>query len=230
MPADPWNLIWVMPAEGSAVAHRTAVVITGGDRIAARPPPADLVIAADSGLEHAQSLGLSVDVVVGDLDSVEADPLAAAEADGAAVERHPVDKNATDLELAIAAAHARGASRVVVLGGAGGRLDHLLANALVLGSAAFSDLTVEWWAAGSRAVVVRHRAEIAGRPGDLVSLLPIGGPATGVTTSGLRWALDGDTLTAGTTRGVSNELTAPTATVAVEAGTILAIHTAVGGR
>lgn len=228
MPADPWNLIWVMPAEGSAVAHRTAVVITGGDRIAARPPPADLVIAADSGLEHAQSLGLSVDVVVGDLDSVEADPLAAAEADGAAVERHPVDKNATDLELAIAAAHARGASRVVVLGGAGGRLDHLLANALLLGSDAYAAMRLEWRVGPSAVVVVRGEAAIAGEPGDLVTLLPLGGPATGVTTSGLRWALAGDTLQPGSTRGVSNELTGTEAGVAITGGVLLAIHTRAG--
>lgn len=207
------------------MADRTAVVITGGEADGARPPPADLVIAADSGLQHAAELGIAVDLVVGDLDSVSEAVLAGAERRGAAVERHPADKDATDLELALAAARRRGAARVVVVGGAGGRLDHLLANALLLGNDAYADLELEWRAAGSRAVVVRDAAEVAGAPGDLVSLLPLGGPAHGVTTSGLRWPLDGETLPAGATRGVSNEMTAAAATVAVDAGSLLMIHT-----
>ena len=63
--------------------------------------PADaFVIAADSGLEHAAALGLSVDVLVGDLDSASASAVRAAEAAGVRIERHAVDKEATDLELA----------------------------------------------------------------------------------------------------------------------------------
>ncbi len=66
--------------------------------------PADsLVIAADSGLDHAQAVGWPVDYVVGDLDSVGPAALAAAEQQGATVERHPIAKDQTDLGLAPAA-------------------------------------------------------------------------------------------------------------------------------
>ncbi len=72
---------------------------------------------------------------------------------------------------------------------------------------------------------VHDRLDLDGAPGDLVTLLAVGGPATGVTTTGLRWPLLGETLTPGSTRGVSNELAAATATVSVESGALVAIHT-----
>src|SRR5262245_60062395 len=122
-------------------AHERAValVFAGGEPPAARDvadltdlEPHATVVAADSGLHHAQELGWHVDVVVGDLDSVDPAALAAAEHRGATVERHPAAKDETDLELALLTARARGATRAVVLGVAGGRLDHFLANTLVL--------------------------------------------------------------------------------------------------
>src|SRR5262245_39959523 len=89
--------------------------------------PGPLVVAADSGLEGAAVLGLVPAVVVGDMDSVDPDALAAAEAAGARIERHPAAKDATDLDLALDVALAAGADRVVVVTGTGDRLDHALA-------------------------------------------------------------------------------------------------------
>ena len=63
-----------------------------------------------------------------------------------------------------------------------------------------------------------------GAPSDLVTLLPIGDDAHGVTTEGLRWALHDDSLRPGSSRGLSNELTATEATVALGRGTLLVIH------
>src|SRR5450432_2459847 len=112
-------------AEPNAVV---AIVLAGGDAlptgVAGHVPAAALVIAADSGLSHAQELGLSVDLVVGDLDSVDDAELAAAVAAGAEIERHPPEKDATDLELALDAACTRRATHITIVGGHGGRLDH----------------------------------------------------------------------------------------------------------
>ena len=206
----------------------SVIVLAGGDPadpgLAAYLPAGARVVAADSGLAQAAALGLDVDLVVGDMDSVDTDLLAEVEAAGAAVERHSPDKNATDLELALGAAQRDGARRVIVIGGAGGRLDHLLANALVLTNRAFAGLQVEWWVGPARAVVVRDSLELAGAPGDLVTLLALGGRAAGVETSGLRWPLADAELASGSTRGVSNELTAPTARISVEDGVLLVIH------
>jgi thiamine pyrophosphokinase len=214
--------------ERESPSRAVALVFAGGDplppALAARLPADALVIAADSGLAGARALGRRVDLVVGDLDSVDPGMLEAAEAAGTSVERHPEEKDATDLELALEAARARGARHITVVGGNGGRLDHFLANGLLLASERFDGLDVDAWVGNARVVVVREHAELHGMPGSLCTLLAVGGIARGVTTKGLRYPLDDDVLFPGSTRGVSNELLAPVASVFVGTGTILAIQ------
>jgi len=204
-----------------------ALVFAGGDRpppeALAGLPPADLVIAADSGLDHALALGVAVDVIVGDLDSAEPAAIDTAVAAGALVERHPEAKDATDLELALVAARTRGCARVVVVGGHGGRVDHFLANALLLASPEFADLQVEARLGDAQVFVVRREHEIHGEVGSLCTLLPLGGAASGVRTEGLRFPLCGETLEPGSTRGVSNEFLVPMARVSLDDGALLAI-------
>jgi thiamine pyrophosphokinase len=216
-----------MPAEGIMGRVPTAVVFAGGDPpngVALHDlPVADLVFAADSGLDHAHALGIAVDVVVGDLDSVDPATLDAAVAAGAVVERHPAAKDATDLELALLAARDRGAREIVVVGGYGGRLDHFLANVLLLANPELADVRVRARTGAAEITVVRDRAELSGAPGALCSLLPVGGAADGVRTQGLRFPLDRETLFPGSTRGVSNEFVTSTATVTLERGVLLAV-------
>jgi thiamine pyrophosphokinase len=206
-----------------------AVVIGGGGLPAVSVPnlgglgEGPLVVAADSGLAGAHALGLAVDLVVGDMDSVDPAVLAAARAAGAAVERHPAAKDATDLDLAVDAALARGADRLVVVTGTGDRFDHALAVALSLAADRLAGAVMEAWIGPAHLWVVRDRLGFGGHPGMLVSLIPAHGPARGVTTTGLLYPLRGEDLDAGTTRGVSNELTGRAATIQVEAGTLLVI-------
>jgi thiamine pyrophosphokinase len=205
-------------------------VLAGGDPVdpglAARLPAGARVIAADSGLAQAKLLGLTPDLVVGDLDSVEPDHLAEAQAANIPVERHPEDKDATDLELALDRVAAMGHSNVILVGGHGGRLDHLLGNALVLASDRFSAVHTEWWVGDTRVVVARSRERtvLTGTYGDVVSLIAVGGPAEGIVTEGLRWPLDNETLAPGSTRGISNELTGSAAAVTIDSGVLLLIH------
>jgi thiamine pyrophosphokinase len=210
-----------------SAAALTVIVLAGGDAVGegirAGLPRADLVIAADSGLEQAAVLALKVDLVVGDFDSVDPEVLAAAERAGVAVERHPAAKDRTDLELAVIAAQRRGATRVVIVGSDGGRIDHALANLLLLGTPAYAALHLETIGPGGRVVAVHDRVEIAGAPGALVTLLAVGGPAHGVSTHGLVYPLRDETLEPGSTRGVSNVFVEPVATVEVAAGVVLAL-------
>jgi len=213
----------------TAPRSRRAIVFAGGES----PLPSnrgvldgDIVIAADSGLETAVGLGISVDVVVGDMDSVSATSLEQAIAAGTIAERHATEKDATDLELALMRALAEGATDVVVVGGFGGRLDHLLANALLLAAAQLSSASITWYVGDTSVAVARPGApvEVIGEPGDLLSILPIGGAGNGIRTEGLRWALTGDTLGPGSTKGVSNELTESRASIEVETGVLLVVH------
>jgi thiamine pyrophosphokinase len=205
-----------------------ALVFAGGDgldpRFRADLPPGAPVIAADSGLDLAQRLGFRAELVVGDLDSVSAQALRRAQADGTRVERHPADKDRTDLDLALSAAARRGATEVTVVGAGGGRLDHLLANLAAGCAPEHAGLEIEVLAGPARVVVVRRRAALRGEIGSLLSLLALAGPADGVRTTGLRWPLRGERLPPGSTRGISNELVERVATVTVASGTVLAVQ------
>ncbi|NQV08013.1 thiamine diphosphokinase [bacterium] len=212
------------------MTYSPAIVLTGGDPapVSVGPllPRDALVIAADSGIAAADRLGLTVDLIVGDLDSADPATVEAARASGAVIERHPVDKDATDLELALEAAARRGCRPIVVVGGASfDRIDHFMANALLLAVPRFASLQPRWYVKSAQVAPVHDRIAIHGVPGDIVTLLPLGGIARGVVTEGLRWELDGDDLEAGSTRGVSNEMTGSDAIVSVLSGTLLAIHT-----
>jgi thiamine pyrophosphokinase len=219
-------------------ARRPVAVVVGGGG----PPAvaradlgdlgdAPLVVAADSGLVHARALGLAVAQVVGDMDSVEPEALAAAADEGTAIDRHPVAKDATDLDLALDAAFAADPARVVVVTGTGDRADHALAVITSVSAPARPAVPAEAWIGPAHVWVVRpgREARIAGRPGDLVSLLPLHGPARGVTTTGLLYPLAGEDLPAGSSRGVSNQWVRPVATVVVEDGVLVAVAPGVAG-
>ncbi len=203
---------------------RVAAVFAGGDPPPPQSvdwiPPGAFVIAADSGLDHAHRLGFKADLLVGDLDSVS---MNASDIHEGRVERHSEDKDHTDLELAVRRA-AGVAGSIIVVGGHGGRLDHLLANAELLADHRWWASRVLWLAGEDLVTVVRHDRRLRGNPGDLVSLIPLGGHAIGVTTEGLQWSLRDATLAVGCTRGVSNRFEEASARVAVRQGVVLAIQ------
>jgi thiamine pyrophosphokinase len=214
----------------------TAIVLAGGDPVdptlRTALPTAAFVVAADSGLHAAQALDLHVDVVIGDLDSVDPGALDAAVAAGTVVDRHPAEKDATDLELALDAAIERGANRLVVAGGAGGRLDHLLANLALFASPRFDDVEIEAHVGAAKVTVVHagRTATLQGGPGSIVTLVPFGGDAVGISTRGLEYPLQHESLPSGTTRGVSNVMLATDAEVELERGTLLAVQPEGGVR
>jgi len=212
------------------VSAEHCIVVIGGDaphepaRFTA--PDNAIVIAADSGVDHALAAGLHVDVAVGDFDSVSEDGLDRVIASGARVERHPAAKDHTDLELAMDEAVATGARHILVLGGDGGRRDHLFANLLVLASPRYAPSAITAHLGRSRVYVLHGGGPprvIDGDPGELATLLPVHGPATGIRTSGLRYPLEGETLPAGTTRGVSNVLETAPAEVQIGSGTLIVV-------
>lgn len=206
-----------------------AIVVAGGDRDLDAVPAAwadALVIGADSGVDFALALGLHIDVAVGDMDSVSAAGLQRAEASGARVERHPAEKDKTDLELALDAAVGAGATDALVIGVGGGRLDHLLANVLLLTSPAWARCRITAVTGTARVHVVRGgdpAVELVAEVGELLTLLAVGGEARGVTTSGLQYALHHEPLAAGTSRGVSNVVESTPVTIQLEDGTLLAV-------
>lgn len=211
-----------------------AVLVASGD-----PDPADarwlsdadLVVAVDGGAAWLVSIGRRPDALVGDLDSVEPALALRLEEEGVTVERHPAEKDSSDSELALDYALRRGADRIVMLGAIGGvRLDHELANVLLLAAGRKDprdlDLRLIRGGACMRALQGGSSLVIEAGTGSLVSLLPVGGDAEGVTTRGLRYPLRDEPLRLGSTRGLSNEVAAQPATVQLRHGTLLVIETA----
>jgi thiamine pyrophosphokinase len=200
----------------------TVVVLCGGpgSLYVADLPAGATVIAADGGAELAWMLGLSVDLVVGDMDSISAERLAGIER----VERHAAEKDATDLELALVAALRFEPGRVLVLGGGGGRLDHLFGGLLLLAAEAYAGVRVDAQFGAAAVHVIRGERTLHGEPGELISLLAVHGRARGVVTDGLVYALRRETLEPGSSRGVSNVFAEPQARIALEGGVLLAVR------
>jgi len=194
-----------------------------------------LVIAADGGARNAPALGLELDRWIGDGDSIDPADLAALAAAGVPIERVDPEKDASDTELALAAAVESGADEITILGGLGGiRTDHGLVNVLLLQQSALEGLAVRLYDERAARLSLLTaplgdggpaQAELAGHLDDLVTLVPLGGPAVGVATRGLRYPLDGESLAPGTSRGLSNVRTAPIASVSLSAGRLLVIET-----
>ncbi len=187
--------------------------------------PGDLILCADGGSRHALDMGLRPDLVVGDLDSLSSADRARLSQLGCAIQQHPADKNETDLELALHAASRLGANEVLLLAALGGRLDQELANLLLLAGPQFAGLRLSVAEGEQTAWVVRDRLTIVGQPGDTLSTLALSPQVEGLTYhGGLRWPLHDFTLDFGSSRGVSNELTAPMADISLRRGVLLAIH------
>jgi thiamine pyrophosphokinase len=187
--------------------------------------PAGRLIAADGGLARCVAAGLRPDLVVGDFDSIDADVLAAYTANGGTIARHPVDKNETDLELALS--HARPGDHLVVVGGDGlDRPDHAFGEIAFLGqrTTGYASVTVHYPPAILRVVRAGETVTCSGEVGSIVSLVPMFGKVDGVTVSGVRWPLRSATFAPGTTWGMSNELTESTVEVSISAGTLLVIQ------
>lgn len=183
----------------------------------------DWLIAADGGTRHCRTLGLTPHVVVGDFDSLSAEVRAEFEDAGVRLVAHPTRKDETDLELAVRLAVSEGAEDIVVLAGLGGRWDQTLANLLLLALPDLDTARLRLVDGEQQIFLIRGRAEIEGRPGDIVSLIPVGGEARGVTTEGLEYALSNGRLPFGATLGVSNVLIGESATVTVKEGSVLCI-------
>lgn len=184
------------------------------------------LLAADGGAHIAAHYGLRPHRVIGDMDSISPALLAELESRGAEIARYPVAKDETDLELALIDAAARGHDLIVVIGAVGNRLDHTLANVYLLALPQLAGRTVKLVGGREEVTLLRPGTHhIDGKPDDTISLLPVGGPASGVRTEGLAYPLHGETLHFGPARGVSNVMAGNTAHVTLESGWLLLIHT-----
>lgn len=221
------------------MTHIRAVIVADGEvdpdalrgQLVAGHGETLLAIGADGGARHLEAAGRLPDLVCGDADSLTEADLQRFRDAGTAVELHPADKDESDSELAVRAALARGATRIVICGALGGaRVEHGIANQLLLAAPWLDGVDVTVVHGGSTirrtgTVDGPGRLQIRGRPTDFVSLLPLDDPVSGITTAGLRYPLRNEPLPLGSTRGLSNELIEDSATVTTVRGRLLVVNT-----
>jgi thiamine pyrophosphokinase len=184
----------------------------------------DYIICADGGTRHAMTLDVKPNLIVGDMDSAEAETLQTFEAAGVRIDLYPQDKNETDLELAIHRAIEMRPKQIIILAALGGRLDQTLANITLLSDLRLSTFDIRLDDGVEEIFLCRDQAEVHGRSGDIVSLIPWQGAVSEVQTQHLKWALHKGTLYPDKTRGISNEMTGETASVSIGSGLLLIVH------
>ena len=186
--------------------------------------PEDVLIGADAGASHILRLGLSPAVVIGDFDSIPDDDLHTMEASGVHLERHPRDKDQTDLELAIDYTVREKYPQVLVVAAWGGRLDMTLSNLSLMTRPNLLDLEVVMDDGIESACFTKEEIMIDGQPGDTISLFPWEGSVRIERTNGLRWSLTNSVIHANESRSISNELLHEHAEIKVSSGLLLCIH------
>jgi thiamine pyrophosphokinase len=194
--------------------------------VAARRWDGPLIVAADGGARVAQYYDLSVDTIIGDLDSLSAMEVQGFLARGVNIQRYSPEKDETDLELALRWAAGQGARWIRVVGGLGNRLDQTLANVYLLALPELGGCDVRLVAGKQEAWLLRPgEHDIEGAKGDTVSLIPLGGTVHDVRTENLYYPLRDETLLFGPARGISNVMNGDMARVGVGQGLLLVVHT-----
>ena len=185
----------------------------------------DFIICADGGTRHALALGLTPNLVIGDMDSIEKQAWDDLQKANVPVELYPRDKNETDLEIAITRAIELEPHAIIIVAALGGRLDQTIGNIALLTDLQLLPFNVRLDNGAEEIFFCRDQVQIQGRSGDIVSLIPWGYPVRGIQTRGLRWPLNDETLYPEKTRGISNELVDEAASIKVSSGNLLVIHT-----
>ena len=194
------------------------IVCAGGfDRLAQPVEKDDYLIAADGGLVHTQSLGITPKEILGDFDSLGYTP------EGAAV--FPVEKDDTDAMLAARKGLELGFQEFWFYGALDGpRLDHTVANFQTLQFLA--DHGARGYLIGRDylvTVVKNETISFEAVAEGIISLFCLGADARGVTIRGLHYELENGILTPGFPLGVSNHFTGKAATIQVKDGSLLAM-------
>lgn len=185
-----------------------------------------LIIAVDGGATIAWHYQKQPSVVIGDMDSLSETELAALKAQGAELHIYPPEKNETDLELGLLYAAKRGATWIRIIGAIGGRFDQMLANVYLLALSELHGVDIAL-VAGEQEIRLLHAGnhQINGDRGDTISLIPVSGDVSGISTQNLKYPLKNETLRFGPARGISNVMEAEHAEVTIVNGLLLCIHT-----
>lgn len=184
------------------------------------PKENDIILCADGGYLAAQKLGLSPDMIIGDMDSI---------ADGKIPDGYPTwrvskEKDETDTFLCILKGLELGCTKFLIIGAIGGRFDHTLANLQLM--AWGLDKGIEITCLSDKVEVMMFSPGsylLTGRPDIYLSLLAYTPEVTNLTTKGVQYPLNGAVITNRFPLGISNRITGDKAEISFTGGTLLII-------
>ena len=184
----------------------------------------NLIIGVDGGTQYANALNLTPDIIIGDMDSLtDSDRQKFNKAEFIL---YPTDKDETDLELALQYAVKMEAEKIVMIGAMGGRMDMTIANIMLISQIDPASQLIEIWHGEQTGFSINPPGkDVYGQPGDTISIIPLNGVASGVTTRGLEYALNNENLLQGSVRGISNVFMESSAHISLDDGLLLAVHT-----
>ena len=202
-----------------------AFIYIGGNidpkNITEHPKGDDLVIAADAGYRNAQALGVKVQLLLGDFDSLDEKEIPKE----TEILRVPVEKDFTDTQLAVETAMRKGANDLVIIGGLDGRLDHTLSNLAILEDLSGKGVYAYITNGQNRVRYLNSTSTLLPRSGyRYLSLLCLSEKAKGVSVEGCKYPLKNATLTRKFQYAVSNEIDGNCALVSVRKGGIYIVE------
>ena len=168
---------------------------------------AELIIAVDGGARHCQKLNLLPHILLGDLDTISSTLLQQyIEETSVKIIRYPVEKDKTDLELAMDFAVGQEAAAITILGGLGPRWDMSIVNMLLLSAPQYSERDISLVDGDTRIIVLRNgiKHKLSATPGSTISLIPLADPAKGITLTGFKYPLSDQRIGYASTLGISN--------------------------
>jgi thiamine pyrophosphokinase len=185
----------------------------------------EYILAADGGARHALALGLTPRKVVGDMDTLTEGELEDLRGLGSEILMFPAEKDESDTLLALREAMGMGYADIEIWGALGGRLDHSVANVILLMDPHLAGVQVQLFTWNQRVFLPERGQVIAGSPGDLISFFPMEKEVTGIQTRGLQYEPKDGRLEFKYAVGLSNVILGRECSVSWEDGLLLCVHT-----
>jgi len=204
------------------------IIIAGGkiekcDRILSYFNENVFVIAVNGGVQNALEIGVSPDMIIGDLDSVSGKILFDFREKGVPVKSFPPQKNKSDLEIAIDNAVGMDPNEIIIMGATGKRIDHTLFNIFLL--LKYKDIMIRIITGSEEIFLCKKCQEINSPGGTTVSLIPLTPVVEGVTLDGFEYPLYGEDLYMNNSRGLSNILVDSPGRIQFKSGELLVVIT-----
>ncbi len=185
----------------------------------------DYIIAVDGGANFLFELEVIPDEILGDFDSIKPEVYKDYEKKPVKIQRHPREKDESDLELALIRAVELKPAGINIYGALGKRVDHLISNIMVLIMPRKKGIPAVLKDENHEITIIDSHYKFEGKQGDYLSLFPLTHEAKGIVTSGLKYQLQGESLLLGPSRGLSNEFTGRSAEITLDQGYLVAIKT-----